>query len=156
MTNATPGSAVSLGHAPTNAYEVFTDSDYQEDFDFATVDDDETTYPQPTRRPVPWGQGVEARRASQYRRYDISSSKIFSALQFRYGTVTRVVLDELIVAVINSLPDGQRPKPPGRNQRRARNGLVMWLDANSPIVWRYITWNLMVDAYGMMIRSCEA
>jgi hypothetical protein len=160
MRSAPSGRDSSQSGTRAAGYQLGLESDGQEDLalffeDNYDVDDDSVTEwnSQPARRPVHWGEGIEAQRASRYRTYDISLSKIFQFLQNSYGTVTRPVLDDLITAVVSSVPEGQRPKPPGRNQRRARNGLVMWLDANSFIVWRYLTWNFMQGAYATMHAS---
>jgi hypothetical protein len=157
MINATAGTGISPNPTPTDPHEGFVPD--LEDYDFPFDDDDEAdssvqSNVQRAHRTVPWGQGLEARRAWQYRHYDISRSKIFQFLQNGYGTVTRAILDDLIAAVLGSVPQGQRPKPPGRNQRRARNGLVMWLDSHALIVWQYLAWNCIRSMNGIIQPSC--
>jgi hypothetical protein len=95
--------------------------------------------PSPVRMPVKRrGSGSEAMRASRYRQYDASTSPIYRFLQHDHAIVTRALLTELIEAVVRYTPEQERPRPPSRDQRRAKNGLVMWLDYNSEKVWRYL------------------
>jgi hypothetical protein len=103
------------------------------------TDEEMDSMPSPGRtRDDFWGHGYEALRASPYHQYDASRSPIFRFLQRGHAIVTRRLLMELIDAVVKYTPEDERPRFPARNQRRAKNGLILWLDQNSVPVWRYL------------------
>jgi hypothetical protein len=85
-----------------------------------------------------YGQGIDAKRTRQYREYELTASPIYNFLERRYSRVTQSLLRELIDAVIAEVPPEFRPTPPDRNQRRAKGGLVAWLDANQGVVVHYL------------------
>jgi hypothetical protein len=130
-------------HFQDDAGHVIHSYNSEGELDF-TFDEDEDIMAIPSNPDAPpmprthWGNGLEAVRASRYRCYDASLSPIFRFMQQDHRIVTRTRLRELIEAVVRYTPEDQRPLPPSRNQRRAKNGLVMWLDHNSALVWRYL------------------
>jgi hypothetical protein len=88
----------------------------------------------PRRRP--YGRGVDAERSARYRRYDVEHSPVYTLLRRKTGRVSKSLLLKLIEAVIERAPPSERPEPPGRNQRRAKGGLVLWLDSHYPLFAR--------------------
>jgi hypothetical protein len=90
------------------------------------------------RRRCTYGQGIDAKRTRKYREYELTTSPMYTLLERTYARVTHSLLLELIDAVIAESPPQFRPHPPDRNQRRAKGGLVAWLDANQCIVVHYL------------------
>jgi hypothetical protein len=90
------------------------------------------------RRRSTYGQGIDARRTREYREYELNTSPVYTALEKAYPRVTRALLLELANAVIAESPPQFRPRPPNRSQRRAKGGLVSWLDANQCAVVHYL------------------
>jgi hypothetical protein len=132
-----------IEHSEVDAEDLLDAHDSDGDLDYGFDSDEDrapiVSRPRTTRiRGQLWGHGPEALRTSQYHRYDVSGSRIFRFMQHGHGVVTRTLLMELIEAVLRYTPEDGRPTPPVRNQRRAKNGLVMWLDHNSETVWRYL------------------
>jgi hypothetical protein len=87
---------------------------------------------------VKYGQGVEAQRSARYRTYDIKQSDIFQELRDMYGTVTKEMLFGLITASMDSCPLHLRPLPPTRTQKRAKAGLVAWIDDHPRLIASYL------------------
>jgi hypothetical protein len=81
-----------------------------------------------------YGEGIDALGTRPYRHYPIAQSPIVHEMQERYGFVTNQMLRNLIGQVMAHAPENARPRPPTRNQRRAKGGLVAWIDENSAFV----------------------
>jgi hypothetical protein len=79
-------------------------------------------------------------RAPQYRQYEIAQSPILRLIRYFQQVdepVTKPMLLQLINAVINWAPKESCLAPPPRNQRRAKAGLVLWLDQHHGLVQQY-------------------
>jgi hypothetical protein len=90
------------------------------------------------RRAGTYGYGVDAKRSAKYRVYDTTQSDILQELRNIYGIVTKEMLCDLIGASINSCPLSLRPSPPTRAQKRAKGGLVAWIDDHTPLVASFL------------------
>jgi hypothetical protein len=89
------------------------------------------------RKRCPWGKRKDSRKTSQFRAYDISQSPALIYLQLSHLDVTKDVLIHLIETVVMFTPPNERPELPGRNMKRVKAGLVMWLDQHVMLVARY-------------------
>jgi hypothetical protein len=131
--------------------------DYDEDIDFTFSIPDhflsEISAPNPIPNPIPtptstsmishpkrcpWGKGTDSLKTSQFRAYDISQSPALTYLKWSYNEITKGVLLHLIDAVVMQMPLQERPDPPGRNMKRVKRGLVMWLDQHIELVVLYL------------------
>jgi hypothetical protein len=90
------------------------------------------------RRQSGYGLGVDARRTARYLAYPIEASIVYRQLRDIYGTVTKGMLQSLIAALRNRCAPSVRPLEPTRDQRRAKGGLVAWLDKNEAIALSYL------------------
>jgi hypothetical protein len=90
------------------------------------------------RQRCKYGLGVDARRSARFRTYPIETSTIHKHLHDVYGIVTKELLQSLISALINQCPPSARPNAPTRDQRRAKGGLVAWLDDNESMALSYL------------------
>jgi hypothetical protein len=84
------------------------------------------------------GTGSEAGKTAQYRARDNNTSFIFCKLHRRYGFVSKTVLMSIITGILASCPDDSRPAPPDRSMKRAKGGLVAWLDAHQELALKYV------------------
>jgi hypothetical protein len=87
----------------------------------------------------PWGYGRDAMRCARFRSYPTAASPIFRYLSQGNIEITKRELQILINLCIASCSEDIRPNPPTRSQKRAKAGLVCWLDENAPCVMRYLT-----------------
>jgi hypothetical protein len=101
-------------------------------------------HPEPGHRRR-YGEGIEARRSAQYRHYDWHHSLIYQLLQHQQKIVTKVTLRDFIDDVIEATPENVRPKPPTRDQRRAKGGLVWWLDNHAAFVVQHLRWGAVIS-----------
>jgi hypothetical protein len=137
------GNPFQLSSSQTRFSSNFFDYDPESDFTFFTPDELPSDILTPTfvichPKRCPWGKGIDSRKAFEFRRYDISQSPALTYLNCSYNEVTRHMLSHLIDTVITRSPSRERPTPPGRNMRRVKNGLVMWLDQHIEFVARYL------------------
>jgi hypothetical protein len=91
---------------------------------------------EPLRQRVPYGTGIEAQRTAVIANYDISRSPILSLLRIYDISDDMKSLLTLIKHVLLSYPEGERPNPPSRTQRRMKRGLVQWLDIHGALIQR--------------------
>jgi hypothetical protein len=91
-----------------------------------------------SRKRCAYGLGIEAQRSARYLAYPVQASTIHKHLRDAYGIVTRKMLQGLIAALIHRCPLSARPLPPTRDQRRAKGGLMAWLDDNESMVLPYL------------------
>jgi hypothetical protein len=68
----------------------------------------------------------------------MSESPIMRQMQSLYGLVTNQMLRNLIDEALSHAPENVRPPPPSRDQRRAKGGLVSWIDDNAAFVRAYL------------------
>jgi hypothetical protein len=68
----------------------------------------------------------------------MEQSPIYRYLAQTSGPVTKQLLVSIIAGVFQQLPPNQRLPPPTRSQKRAKAGLVAWLDDNLPGVFSYL------------------
>jgi hypothetical protein len=123
----------------------FFDYDEETDFTFYPPEHFFSDTPTPTLASTPVlpkrcssGKGTDSQRTSQFRAYDISQSPALAWLKWSYDKVTRDVLRRLIDTVMMQTPIRERPDPPGRNMKRVKSGLVIWLDQHIELVIRYL------------------
>jgi hypothetical protein len=86
----------------------------------------------------PYGHGIDARRTAQLRLYPMEHSPIFRHLKRTSGKVTMPLLMGVVAGVLGLMAPNRRPPPPGRSQKRAKPGLVAWLDENASLVMGYL------------------
>jgi hypothetical protein len=103
------------------------------------IDSPPTTVPRQIRRR--YGQGIDARRASRFRVYDVERSTMYQYLRFRYNVVTKKALLRLVIAVFQSVPPSIRPPAPTRIQKRSKTGLIAWIDQNAEEVLNFLAVN---------------
>jgi hypothetical protein len=84
------------------------------------------------------GTGPEAAKTAQYLARDNSRSLIFCTLHRRYGFVSRSVLMSVITGILASCPEQSRPTPPDRSMKRAKGGLIAWLDKHQVLALKYL------------------
>jgi hypothetical protein len=84
------------------------------------------------------GTGSEAAKTAQYLARDNRTSFIFCKMHRRYGFVSKTVLMSIITGILASCPDDSRPTPPDRSMKRAKGGLVAWLDAHQELALKYV------------------
>jgi hypothetical protein len=84
------------------------------------------------------GTGAEAAKTAQYLGRDNSRSLIFCTLHRRYGFVSRSVLMSVITGIMASCPEQCRPTPPDRSMKRAKGGLIAWLDKHQVHALKYL------------------
>jgi hypothetical protein len=95
-----------------------------------------------TSRPrVPYGKGPDAQRTAKYRCYPIRESPVIRQLLHHPGAVSKRWMMQLIDICLASSPPGKRPTPPTRSQKRAKGGLVSWIDENAGFVMHYVRWS---------------
>jgi hypothetical protein len=80
--------------------------------------------------------GADVKHHSRYRAYPIDESPIWQQLHRKYSIVTKDMLTQLIALSIRICPECARPIPPSRAQKRAKAGLVAWIDFNAPLCLR--------------------
>jgi hypothetical protein len=68
----------------------------------------------------------------------LEKSKAIRYLKAVYGAVTKAMLLNLVFDVLAICPVAIRPLPPSRNQKRAKGGLVAWLDEHQSLVLSYL------------------
>jgi hypothetical protein len=99
----------------------------------------------PLREPVrtqrqrrQYGHGIDAQRTAPFRRYPMERSPIYRHLRQTSGIVTKELLMSVVTGVLRQSPPDHTPPQPTRSQKRAKAGLVAWLDDNSPFVLSYL------------------
>jgi hypothetical protein len=85
-----------------------------------------------------YGHGIDAIRTAPYRGYPIKDSEVVNFLKLKYGAVTKKMLLDLIADFISAFPANHWLLPPTRSQKRAKGGLVAWLDERKILVVPYI------------------
>jgi hypothetical protein len=90
------------------------------------------------RKTVMRGAGPEAAKTAGYLARDNSASSIFCRLHHRFGFVSKAVLMSVINGVMASCPDDCRPAPPNRSMKRAKGGLVAWLDIHQVLALKFL------------------
>jgi hypothetical protein len=85
-----------------------------------------------------YGRGIDARRTAAFRSYPMEHSLIYRYLAETAGTVTKELLLSVVAGTLRQSPPGQHRPPPKRSQKRAKAGLVAWLDDNIPFVLDYL------------------
>jgi hypothetical protein len=70
--------------------------------------------------------------------YPIDTSMIHRHLRHVHGIVTKKLLLSFIIALRKTCSPSVRPPAPTRDQRRAKGGLVAWLDDHEPIALAYL------------------
>jgi hypothetical protein len=86
----------------------------------------------------PYGHGIDARRTVRFHEYGVRDSWMYRYLLCRYRALTKHVLIELASAVIENAPESSRPQPPTRSEKRAKAGLLLWIDRNACLVLDYL------------------
>jgi hypothetical protein len=127
----------------------FFEYDEETDFTFGTPDHFFSHPSTSASTPIhpkrcPWGKGTDSHKTVEYRAYHIWQSPALAYLNWSYDEVTKDLLLRLIDAVVMQIPIRERPDPPGRNMKRVKSGLVMWLDQHIELVIRYLytsKWN---------------
>jgi hypothetical protein len=90
------------------------------------------------RKTVARGTGAEAQKTSQYLKRDNDASLTLRRLNHRYGFVYKKILRIVIDNIRASCPDDSRPEPPNRTMKRAKGGLVAWLDDHQALALKYL------------------
>jgi hypothetical protein len=90
------------------------------------------------RQRHPYGMGIDALRTRPYRHYPMAQSPTMRQLQSRYGLVTNQMLRNLIGQALSHAPENMMLRPPTRDQRRAKGGLISWIDDNAAFVRAYL------------------
>jgi hypothetical protein len=66
---------------------------------------------------------------------------MYRQLRCHYGIFTKVAFLTLANAVVENTPEWCRPPFPTRSERRAKAGLITWMDRNTPLVLSYLASN---------------
>lgn len=85
-----------------------------------------------------YGHDIDTQRTAAFRSYPMEYSLIYRYLAATAGTVTEELLMSVVAAVLRQSPPNHRPPPLTRFQKRAKAGLMAWLDDNSSLVLAYL------------------
>jgi hypothetical protein len=64
---------------------------------------------------------------------------MYHHVQAHYPVVTKMVLLQLVNAVIKNAPEYLHPRPPTRSEKRAKAGLMLWIDNHARQVLAYLS-----------------
>jgi hypothetical protein len=65
-------------------------------------------------------------------------SPIYRYLAQTYGNVTKQLLLSVVAGALRQSSLDQNPFPPTRSQKRAKAGLIAWMDKNTPLILNYL------------------
>jgi hypothetical protein len=68
----------------------------------------------------------------------MSQNVIMHQMEKQYGVVTNQMLRNLIAKALSHARENVWPRPPTRDQRRAKCGLVAWIDDHAAFVMAHI------------------
>jgi hypothetical protein len=110
------------------------DCDFPREPDLGPYPEGISDYSSPRQPENAYDLGMSAR----YRAYPIEASTVHRHLRHMHGLVTKEMLQSFITALRRRCPPSTRPAPPTRAQRRAKGGLVAWLDENESMALSYL------------------